>query len=127
MMFQMYRSKKNLGFTSVVWLFLTLWLAPALASDLFDIPVTQGDEVPIEKFAAAGDNLIIWTPSDFGIQPPQSALAQKVANLGIEVWIADLHATYFVAAGSRSSDKFRPIDVVKLIDLRAKRERKIYS
>lgn len=123
-MFLMFSFKNNLAVTPVVWLLLTLWLTPALASEQFNVPVTQGDEVPIEKFAAAGDNLIIWTPSDFGIQPPQSTLAQKVADLGIEVWIADLHATYFIAAGSRSSDKFRSTDVVKLIDYAHKKGKK---
>ncbi len=113
---QVFRLKNSFGVTSIVCLFLALWLAPALASELFDVPVTQDNDVPIEKFAAAGDSLIIWTPSDFGVQPPQTMLAQKIAKLGIEVWIADLHATYFIATGSRSSSKFRAIDIVQLID-----------
>lgn len=126
-MSRLFRLKKYPGAVSLAGLLLMFWCAPALASKLFDVPVTQGDEIPIEKFAAAGDNLIIWTPSDFGIQPPQSLLAQKVADFGIEVWIADLHATYFIAAGSRSSNKFRIIDVVRLIDFaRAKGKKNIF-
>lgn len=126
-MFQLFRLKEQLGVTPIVGLFLAAWFVPALASELFDVPVTQDNEVPIEKFAATGDNLIIWTPSDFGVQPPQAVLAQKIAELGIEVWIADLHATYFIAAGSRSSAKFRPIDIVQLIDFaRSKGKKNIF-
>lgn len=82
-MFQIFRLKDRIGITSIAGIFLSLWLAPALASELFDVPVTQGNEVPIEKFAVAGDNLIIWTPSDFGIQPPQSVLGKKLRILGL--------------------------------------------
>jgi len=115
-MFQFFRLKANLCITPIVGILLVLWAIPVLASELFDVPVTQDDEIPIEKFAADGDNLIIWTPSDFGVQPAQAVLAQQIAKLGIEVWIADLHAAYFIGTGSRSSAKFRAVDVVRLID-----------
>ncbi len=115
-MFRLIRLKRYPGSALLAGVLLTFWIIPALASDTFNVEVTQGDEIPVEKFSAAGDKLIIWTPSDFGVQPPQTVLAQQIAKLGIEVWIADLHATYFIANGSRSSSKFRAIDIVKLID-----------
>lgn len=114
--FHLFCFQKSLCVASLAGVLLSLWAATSLASDTFDVPVTQGDEIPIEKFAATGDRLIIWTPSDFGVQPSQTVLAQKIAKLGVEVWIADLHATYFFATGSRSSAKFRAIDIVQLID-----------
>lgn len=126
-MFQVAPLKESFGLTLIVGAVLALSFTAAFGSELFDVPVTQGDEIPIEKFAAGDDTLIIWTPSDFGVQPPQSVLGKKIADLGIEVWIADLHATYFVPTGSRSSARFRTVDVVRLIDFaRTKGKKSIF-
>jgi thiol-disulfide isomerase/thioredoxin len=80
------------------------------------VPVSNGEEVPIERFAASGDSVIIWTPSDFGIQPPQGPVALSLAKQGIEVWIADLHTAYFVPTGRFSSNSFPVADVGLLVD-----------
>jgi peroxiredoxin len=80
------------------------------------VPVSNGEEVPVEQYAASGDRVIIWTPSDFGIQPPQGPVAAALAKQGIEVWIADLHTAYFVPTGRYSSNNFPVADIGKLVD-----------
>lgn len=89
---------------------------PALAADSFDVPVSHGDDIPVERHAADGDTVILWISSDFGTQPPQTVAANALARRGVEVWIADLHAAYFIAPGRYSSTRFRVPDMVKLVD-----------
>ena len=90
-------------------------VTPAVAETI-TVPVTKGEEVPIERYAADGDSVIIWTPSDFGVQPPQVPVATALAKRGIEVWIADLHAAYFAPTGRYSSNSFPVEDIALLVD-----------
>ncbi len=90
--------------------------SPLQAAETFNVPVSNGDEIPVERHAAKGDTIIIWLPSDFGVQPPQSVVSKRLASRGNEVWIADLHTAYFVPTGRYSSNNFPIADVVKLID-----------
>jgi peroxiredoxin len=85
-------------------------------AETITVPVTNGEEVPIERYGATGDRVLIWTPSDFGIQPPQETVAAALAKQGLEVWIADLHSAYFIPTGRYSSNSFPVADIGKLVD-----------
>lgn len=93
----------------------------ALAAQNFSVRGTAGDEIPIERHPATGDTVVIWTPSRFGVQPPQGKIADKLAAHGIEVWIADLQTAYFVSTSRSSVDHFRPQDIALLVDRALKR------
>jgi thiol-disulfide isomerase/thioredoxin/dienelactone hydrolase len=95
---------------------LVLLPASATASESFTVRGTAGDEIPIERHAAPGNSAIIWTPSRFGVQPPQGHTADQLAARGIEVWIADLQSAYFVSTNRSSVDHFRPEDIALLVD-----------
>lgn len=105
------------------WRTLLVVVIPALlastlqAADTFTVPVSNGDEIPIERHSATGNTVIIWTPSDFGVQPPQTVIAEQLARSGIEIWIADLHAAYFVPTGRNSTASFPDIDIARLVDV----------
>jgi thiol-disulfide isomerase/thioredoxin len=112
--------------TRFFFLVLTLLVvlpAAASASDSFTVRGTAGDDIPIERHTAAGDIAIIWTPSRFGVQPPQGETADQLAARGIEVWIADLQSAYFVSTNRSSVDHFRPADIALLVD-RARKQGK---
>ena len=96
---------------------LALLASPLQAADTLTIPVSNGDEIPIERHSAKGNTVIIWTPSDFGVQPPQTVIAEQLARSGIEVWIADLHAAYFAPTGRNSTDSFPQTDIARLVDV----------
>jgi len=80
------------------------------------ITLGSGDEIPLERYAADGDTLIIWTPSSFGMQPTANALAQELVFDNLEVWLADLHTGFFVTPGHGSVDQFEPRLLEELIE-----------
>jgi thiol-disulfide isomerase/thioredoxin len=100
---------------------LALLVSPLQAADTLTIPVSSGDEIPIERHSAKGNTLVIWTPSDFGVQPPQTVIAEQLARSGVEVWIADLHSAYFVPTGRYSSNNFPESDIARLVDVAIER------
>lgn len=88
------------------------------------LPFGNGDQVPIERFEADGDTLILWTPSSFGVQPPARSLAQELTFSNIETWLPDLHDAYFIPRGPGSIKSFRPKDLAGLIDQTLKQSNK---
>ena len=65
------------GITRLLFAIVFALLAlPLQAADTLNIPVASGDDIPIERHQAEGDTAIIWMPSDFGVQPPQTVVAQ---------------------------------------------------
>jgi peroxiredoxin len=97
---------------------LALWLVTvgAVLADNLSVAIGGGDEVPVTRYAAKGDTLILWAPSSFGMQPPAHALAQELVFENLEVWLADLHEAFFVPQGRNSVDSFEPEKLVSLFD-----------
>ncbi len=73
-------------------------------------------EFELERFGAGGGSLLLWLPSERGFGAAHREHARKLADLGYEVWLADLHDVYFVEAGRRSIGRFPLDDVVALVD-----------
>ncbi|MGD8309221.1 MAG: TlpA disulfide reductase family protein [Chromatiales bacterium] len=78
-----------------------LGLAPAATAGSLDLEIA-GHEVPVEVFPAEGDRLVLWLPSEQGIPPRAGPLAERLAERGAEVWMADLHAGFFLPPGPYS-------------------------
>lgn len=91
-------------------------MSAAAGADNLNISLNTGDEVPIERFRADGDTVILWTPSGFGMQPPARNLAQELMFDDLETWLADLHTAFFVSRGHNSVDNFSPDALVDLFD-----------
>lgn len=110
---------------SIAGLLLAL-LAPshAQASDTFDIPLAQDTQVTIERFAATGEALVLWIPSEYGNSPQQTLTAEGLALRGLAVWIADLHSAYFVPVGRQSLESIPLEDMVHLIEIALERSAK---
>jgi len=123
-------NKKKL-LTACPWLFVLLavvtWpvtgFAEVIPRDTLQ-RTTSGEELNVAVFSARGSRTIIWTPSGFGVRSPQKPIATGLANKGVEVWIPDLHSSYFLARGRNSVDAFPPADISDLVDLAAKQGKK---
>jgi peroxiredoxin/dienelactone hydrolase len=80
----------------------------AQAAQEIEIPLSDGADAYITRHAAEGDDLIVWFPSEFGISPRQGGVAEALAARGIETWLPDLHATWFLPVGRYSLTKIDP-------------------
>ena len=90
---------------------LLLLMLPALqaqAAEEIEIPLSDGSDAFVTRYAAEGDTLVVWFPSEFGISPRQGGVAEALAARGIETWLPDLHATWFLPVGRYSLTKTDP-------------------
>lgn len=72
--------------------------------------------MPVSRYAAPEGPVLLWLPSERGLRGPQGDTARDLAELGIEVWLIDLHAAYFVPTGRDSIAAFDPADLAELIE-----------
>jgi thiol-disulfide isomerase/thioredoxin len=101
--------------TVVFFLFCLCWQSLGFAKEI-TFETKSGEILNIEKYPAKGSQAIIWTPSGFGVQRPQKVIAKGLAKQNIEVWIADLHSSYFLSRGRKSVESFPATDISQLID-----------
>jgi thiol-disulfide isomerase/thioredoxin len=104
---------------------LVPWLVQA-ATGLGERELTLpgGTAIPLKQYRAQGDVLLLWLPSESGVLKAEKQFAQKLAAMGVEVWIADLHAAYFLPVVASSIDKMPARDIAQLIAWTIKTSRK---
>lgn len=90
------------------------------------INVAPDVDVPISIYGASQQHLILWLPSERGVVDPEHEVAKQLAQLGYEVWIADLFGARFLPAVPSSLNAIPATDVVQLIQAAAQRHGKIY-
>jgi peroxiredoxin len=106
---------------------LLLFMLPGLqanAAEEIEIPLSDGSDAFVTRYAAEGNDLIVWFPSEFGISPRQGPLAEALAARGIETWVPDLHATWFLAVGRYSLTKIDPAFLKEILQAARERSRK---
>ena len=111
--------KIGLGMIGWLGLFCCLLIPvlPVLASeDLLRLELSSGDEVEITRFRGGNATTILWLPSERGFSAAHQFHGAALAGLGHDVWLADLHSTYFVQPGRGSIAQFPLDDIVALID-----------
>ena len=111
--------KIGLGMIGWLGLFCCLLIPvlPVLASeDLLRLELSSGDEVEITRFLGGNATTILWLPSERGFSAAHQFHGAALAGLGHDVWLADLHSTYFVQPGRGSIAQFPLDDIVALID-----------
>lgn len=70
------------------------------------------------SLAIAGDsgNRVLWIPSEYGLNKPRHYwLVETLAKNGHEVWLAELHSSYFVSPGRNSYTEIPVEDIADLI------------
>ena len=96
---------------------LALAALPVLASeDLLRLELSNGHEVEVKRFRGGNATTILWLPSERGFSAVHQFHGAALAGLGHEVWLADLHSTYFVQPGRGSIAQFPLDDIVALIE-----------
>jgi len=90
--------------------------SPAPDAESLALELPGGEELPIERYPAQGDELVLWVPSGFGVRPQHAQYGRELAQQGIEVWLADMHTAYFEPRGPHSVDVFVPGDIAWLVD-----------
>jgi len=88
------------------------------------VATEDGEEITVRVYAAEGDKLVVWIPSEFGVTPRRVALAEAMADRGIEVWAPDLHGTWFLPVGRYSLNDVDPSAVSGILSAAIARSRK---
>ncbi len=79
-------------------LILCIALPVAARAELTEVTVTlpSGTSVVSQRYAAGGDALVLWMTGQFGQIEAEHKAAAYLAERGIEVWITDWLAPYFL-------------------------------
>jgi thiol-disulfide isomerase/thioredoxin len=82
----------------------------------FDLQVNEDTEVSITKFGNGGDR-ILWMPSEYGVSGQNLYdILRPLAALEYEVWLAQLHESYFIPTGRSSYTGIPVADMASLIE-----------
>jgi peroxiredoxin len=90
------------------------------------LELDDGAEMPIEVYPSSGNKLVIWLTSEFGLSPRQATTAKAMGELGMEVWMPDLHSTWFIPIGRYSLNDVDPAAVQKLIEQALQTNKTVY-
>jgi thiol-disulfide isomerase/thioredoxin len=99
---------------------------PLLASEM-TLALDDGTDLPISRYKADGDRLLIWLPSEHGVLPGHHQQARYLAEQDVEVWLPDPFSAWFLPNTPSSLDAI-PEDLVgRLIDTaRADTDKQVY-
>ncbi len=100
----------------LILVLLDIGTANAASETGAQLALPSGQELELQRFGASTKSLLIWLPSERGLNSAHQAHARTLAQLGHEVWLADLHDAYFVERNRRSIGKFPLDDIVAIID-----------
>lgn len=81
-----------------------------------EVELEYGLSVPLSRFDADSEVLVLWLPSDRGFDRDFTTLGQAMAKQGVATWFADLHEAYMIPTGRSSIEEFDPEDVVSLLE-----------
>ena len=114
-------------------LLFSLFLQPAANAAAVTAPATTqtlqlpgGNEVALRVYPAQGNSLLLWLPTESGIVAADHKTAAVLARLGIEVWLPDLHAAYFLPIVPSSLQQIPAADVARVIALAQSRGKAVY-
>ncbi len=90
--------------------------AVAIASEPASRNVGAGDaDIPVTVYPAAGKNLVLWFPSEFGVLAAEHIAARHLAEKGHEVWLPDLYGARFLPVVPSSAESLPAEDVYQVI------------
>jgi len=97
----------------------------SFAEDL-QLETNSGAEISVSRYKSQSgktENVLLWIPTEYGIRGKEANTAKELTKKGIEVWIADIHSSYFIPPGRRSYNDIPLSDITDLI-LAVKKETK---
>ncbi len=94
----------------------SLW-AQEKPDETFPLTLSDGVEIPTHRFGSGGQRLL-WLPGEQGILADTDyPLAMNMAELGMEVWLPDLHTAYTIPAGTGSLRKIPEQVIAEMLEL----------
>jgi len=82
----------------------------------FEIPLDGGDSIPVTRYAAKGERLLLLTAGHRGLQEGDHALARGLAKRGVEVWTPDLLAARLLTPEVASLVQIPLSDIAAMLD-----------
>ena len=110
----------------IVVLFVPRVVAATPADTTQTLQLSGGTEVALRVYAASGNALLLWLPSESGIVAADYKTAAALAKSGIEVWLPDLHAAYFLPVVPSSLAQMPAADVSEVIARAQQRGKAVY-
>ena len=101
--------------TGLLMALLFLPTGNASAIDEFLFEAGDGQEFNLIRFRAEGEYLALWLAPEYGFRDAHRALAQQLAEEGIEVWQGDLAEDLFLPPGTASLKQLDGAYVAELI------------
>jgi thiol-disulfide isomerase/thioredoxin len=106
----------KIGLPGLIFCLLIATMPLSASEDLLQLELSTGQEIEVQRYHGDGAATMLWLPSERGLSAAHQVQARALAGLGHEVWLADLHNTYFVQPGRNSIGQFPLDDIVGLID-----------
>ncbi|MEM7562662.1 MAG: TlpA disulfide reductase family protein [Pseudomonadota bacterium] len=75
-------------------------LADTPVVDVIEMP--SGSDLEVTKYGHNKESIVVWLPSEKGIHPALQTYAEELGDIGVEIWMLDLHQSYFLPPGSHS-------------------------
>ena len=80
-----------------------------------DLTLESDTDISLSITGESGDR-VLWIPSEYGLNKPRHYwLIETLASKGLEVWLAELHSSYFVSPGRNSYTEIPVDDIADLI------------
>ncbi|WP_018877177.1 MULTISPECIES: peroxiredoxin [unclassified Thioalkalivibrio] len=89
---------------------------PTGAANAAAIIEAGGAEVPVERYRADGDAVLLWFPSEHGLRDGHRTQALALQAIGIEVWLVDPFSGHFLPEAASSFDDMPTTTVADLIE-----------
>lgn len=89
--------------------------APLSGAKQQNVTLADGTQIPVTVFSGRSNAILLWLPSENGLVPAEFNAAGEISKAGIEVWLADLHAAYFLPVVPSSLQQIPADDVAQLI------------
>ncbi|MCG6937387.1 MAG: TlpA family protein disulfide reductase [Gammaproteobacteria bacterium] len=80
-----------------------------------DLTLSNDEIISITRFGNQGDR-ILWIPSEYGVNKERHfKLLRSLSELHYEVWLVNLHESYFIPPGRSSYTRIPAEDIAELI------------
>jgi len=97
-------------------LLLCLCLLAPLPLWSMTLTLDDGTDLPVARYEAEGDRLVLWLPSEHGVLAGHHQQAQFLNELGVEVWLPDPFSAYFLPNTPSSLDQIPDALIAWLIE-----------
>lgn len=111
--------------TIIAVLATTALMIVSQATQALEVPVAKGTVVSVTVYEAAGNTILLWLPSGFTGSASEAAHAEKIRQLGIEVWRADILDARLLPTLESSLEQVPDSDIVALIDAARARGKRV--